>query len=81
MSDPFRERVTDYLSRNPVTGLLIAKDDQILFEHYQYGRTDRDLLLSQSMVKSITGLADRDGHLATARSNRSMTPPRPTCRA
>ena len=46
----------DYLSRNPVTGLLIAKDDQILFEHYQYGRTDRDLLLSQSMVKSITGL-------------------------
>jgi CubicO group peptidase (beta-lactamase class C family) len=55
-SDPLRGRVIDYLSRNPVTGLLIAKDDQILFEHYQYGRTDRDLLLSQSMVKSITGL-------------------------
>jgi CubicO group peptidase (beta-lactamase class C family) len=35
---------------------LIAKDDRILFEHYQYGRTDRDLLISQSMVKSITGL-------------------------
>jgi len=56
MSDPFRNRVTGYLSRNPVTGLLIASDDQILFEHYQYGRTDRDLLISQSMVKSITGL-------------------------
>jgi CubicO group peptidase (beta-lactamase class C family) len=56
ITDPFRERVTGYLSRNPVTGLLIAKDDQILFEHYQYSRTDRDLLLSQSMVKSITGL-------------------------
>jgi len=56
MIDPFRGRVTDYLSRHPVTGLLIAKDDQILFEHYQYGRTDRDLLISQSMVKSITGL-------------------------
>jgi CubicO group peptidase (beta-lactamase class C family) len=56
ITDPFRERVTFYLSRNPVTGLLIAKDDQILFEHYQYGRTDRDLLLSQSMVKSIAGL-------------------------
>jgi len=56
ITDPFRERVSSYLSRNPVTGLLIAKDDQILFEHYQYGRTDRDLLLSQSMVKSITGL-------------------------
>lgn len=46
----------EYLSRNAVTGLLIAKDDQILFEHYQYGRTDRDRLISQSMVKSITGL-------------------------
>jgi CubicO group peptidase (beta-lactamase class C family) len=48
--------ITDYLSRNPVTGLLIAKDDQILCEHYQYGRTDRDKLLSQSMAKSITGM-------------------------
>lgn len=57
--------LADYLSRNPVTGLLIAKDDQILFEHYQYGRTDRDRLVSQSMVKSITamliGVAVSDG--------------------
>jgi CubicO group peptidase (beta-lactamase class C family) len=51
-----RSSVKDYLSRNPVTGLLIAKDDRILFEHYQYGRTDRDRLISQSMVKSITGM-------------------------
>ena len=51
-----RSSVADYLSRNPVTGLLVAKDDRILFEHYQYGRTDRDRLISQSMVKSITGL-------------------------
>jgi hypothetical protein len=56
LSDPFRDRVTGYLSRNPVTGLLVARDDHILFEHYQYGRTDRDLFVSQSMVKSITGL-------------------------
>src|SRR4029077_12581863 len=48
--------ITDYLSRNPLTGLLIAKDDQILCEHYQYGRTNRDRLLSQSMAKSITGM-------------------------
>jgi hypothetical protein len=48
--------LTEYLARNPVTGHLIAKDDRILFEHYQYGRTDRDRLLSQSMVKSITGI-------------------------
>src|SRR5438128_6423312 len=51
-----RYSVGEYLSRNPVTGLLIAKDDQILFEHYQYGRTDRNRLISQSMVKSIMGM-------------------------
>jgi CubicO group peptidase (beta-lactamase class C family) len=51
-----RSSVTEYLARNPVTGLLIAKDDHILFEHYQYGRTDRDRLISQSMAKSITGM-------------------------
>src|SRR5581483_6446066 len=43
--------VAEYLARNPVTGLLIAKDDRILIEHYQYGRTDRDRLISQSMAK------------------------------
>jgi CubicO group peptidase (beta-lactamase class C family) len=48
--------VTGYLSRNPVTGLLLARDDQILIEQYQYDRTDRDRFVSQSMVKSITGL-------------------------
>lgn len=48
--------LSEYLSRNPVTGLLIARDDQILFEHYQYGRTDRDRFISQSMVKSIMGM-------------------------
>ena len=41
-----RSSVAEYLSRNPVTGLLIAKDDQILCEHYQYGRTDRDRFIS-----------------------------------
>ena len=51
-----RSSVKDYLSRNPVTGLLIAKDDEILCEHYQYGRTDIDRMLSQSMVKSIMGV-------------------------
>jgi len=47
---------TDYMSRNPITGLLIAEDDRILFERYQYGRTDHDRFVSQSMVKSIIGL-------------------------
>jgi Beta-lactamase len=46
----------DYMSRKPITGLLVCKDDQILFENYQYNRTDHDRLVSQSMVKSIVGI-------------------------
>jgi CubicO group peptidase (beta-lactamase class C family) len=48
--------LTDFLSRDPVTALLIAQDDQILFEHYQYARTDLDRFNSGSMAKSITGM-------------------------
>lgn len=51
-----RLSIADYLKRNPVTGLLIAKDDTILYEHYQYARTDRDRLLSQSMAKTIAAM-------------------------
>jgi hypothetical protein len=51
-----RFSLADYRARNAITGLLIAKDDHILFEQYQYARTDRDRFVSQSMVKSITGL-------------------------
>ena len=46
----------DYMSRNPVTGLPIARDNEIVFERYQYARTDQDRFVSQSMVKSITSL-------------------------
>ena len=46
----------DYLAHNPVTGLLIARDDTILYEHYQYARTEQDRLLSQSMAKTIVGM-------------------------
>ena len=42
--------------RNPVTGLLVARDDRICREYYQYARTDRDRLISNSMTKTITGL-------------------------
>jgi CubicO group peptidase (beta-lactamase class C family) len=51
-----RHSIDDYLRRNPVTGLLIAKADTILYEHYQYARTDRDRFLSQSMAKTITSM-------------------------
>ena len=46
----------DYLARTPVTGLLIARGDTILYEHYRYARSETDRFLSQSMVKTITGL-------------------------
>ncbi|CAB3766750.1 MULTISPECIES: serine hydrolase domain-containing protein [Burkholderia] len=48
--------IDDYLARNPTTGLLIARDDTILFEHYQYGRTDRDRLQSDSMAKTFVAM-------------------------
>ncbi|MBV8849625.1 MAG: serine hydrolase [Methylobacteriaceae bacterium] len=51
-----RFTIADYLSRNPTTGLLIAKDDTILYENYQYGRSDHDRFLSQSMAKTITAM-------------------------
>jgi CubicO group peptidase (beta-lactamase class C family) len=51
-----RFSVEDYLGHNPTTGLLIAKDDTILYEHYQYARTDSDRFLSQSMAKTITAM-------------------------
>ena len=53
---PQKLSIADYLQRNPATGLLIAKDDTILYEHYQYARTDHDRLLSQSMAKTITAM-------------------------
>jgi CubicO group peptidase (beta-lactamase class C family) len=46
----------DYLVRNPATGLLIARDDTILVERYQYGRTDRDRFTSWSMAKTLTSM-------------------------
>lgn len=48
--------IEDYLDRNPVTGLLIAHSDEILFEHYRYARTDSDRFVSQSMAKTVTAM-------------------------
>lgn len=46
----------DYLARNPTTGLLIARGDEILVERYQYGRTDRHRFTSWSMAKTVTAM-------------------------
>jgi CubicO group peptidase (beta-lactamase class C family) len=68
-SPPFlgvgRYDIDGYLDRNPVTGLLIARDDTILIERYQYDRSDAMRLTSFSMAKTIVallvGLAVEDG--------------------
>lgn len=61
--------LADYLSRHPATGLAIAQNDTILVEHYQYARTDRDKMLSQSMAKTIVsmlvGIAIREGAISS----------------
>jgi CubicO group peptidase (beta-lactamase class C family) len=54
--DGRQKAIGDYLDTHPVTGLLIARGDTILFEHYRYARTDQDRFLSNSMAKTITGL-------------------------
>ena len=47
--------LNQYLDRRPITGSLIAKDDTIPVERYQYARADTDRLISFSMV-TIVGL-------------------------
>ncbi len=59
--------LSNFLARVPVTGLLLVKDDTILFEHYQYARTDKHRLLGNSMTKTIVsmlmGIAIADGRI------------------
>jgi len=54
--DGRQKAIGDYLDAHPLTGLLIARGDTILFEHYRYARSDQDRLLSNSMAKTIVGL-------------------------
>ena len=56
-----------YLTRNPTTGLLIARGDTILVERYQYDRHDRHRFTSWSMAKTVTsmliGIAIAEGRI------------------
>ena len=71
-----------YLAGNPATGLLIARDDTILVERYQYARTDRHRFTSQSMAKTVTamliGIAIAEA--AFARSTIRLQRTSPGCR-
>ena len=49
--------IEEYLQHQRVTGLMVIKDGEILFEGYQYDRTPAHRFVSHSMAKSITSLA------------------------
>jgi CubicO group peptidase (beta-lactamase class C family) len=57
--------LADYLRRQDVTGLLILKDGQIVYEYYGSGNTDQTLWTSRSVAKSIVsslvGMAIKEG--------------------
>lgn len=64
-----RATIEGYLSRNPATGLIVAVDDTILVERYQYARSETQRMTSFSMAKTIcailVGLAVADGAIAS----------------
>ncbi len=47
----------DYMQQQRVTGLLILKDGKIVAERYNYDRKPEHRMLSESMAKTIVGLA------------------------
>ncbi|AWN35064.1 serine hydrolase domain-containing protein [Methylobacterium radiodurans] len=59
--------IYDYISLNRIGGLLVLKDDKIVFEDYELGNTPTSRWMSMSVAKSITstliGAAIKDGHI------------------
>lgn len=59
----------DYVSRNRVAGLLILKDGETAFEHYDFGIDADTRWMSMSMAKSVSttlvGAAIRDGYIGS----------------
>ena len=72
--------VDEYLARNPATGLLVARDETIFIERYQYARTDRDRFTSWSMAKTVTsmliGIAIAEGRIRSVDDPASAYVPR-----
>jgi CubicO group peptidase (beta-lactamase class C family) len=65
--------IEDFLDRQRITGLLVIRDGDVLFERYQYDRTPEHRFVSHSMAKSIislaTGLAIAEGKLGSLDDN------------
>ena len=47
----------DFLAHQRVTGLLLIRDGEVLFERYQYERNAANRFVSHSMAKSIVSIA------------------------
>lgn len=61
--------IEDILARQRITGLLILKDEAIIYEAYQYDRTASSKFASFSMAKTVvgllTGIAASEGRIAS----------------
>lgn len=68
-SDGKRYDLYDYVTLNDITGILIVKDGEAVFELYQAGNTEETRWMSMSVVKSISaslvGAAIHDGHIGS----------------
>jgi CubicO group peptidase (beta-lactamase class C family) len=47
----------DFLAHQRITGLLVIRDGEVLFERYQYDRKPADRFVSHSMAKSLVSIA------------------------
>src|SRR5699024_642792 len=59
--------IYDYLNLNSITGIVILKYGELVYENYQYGNNSDTRWMSMSVAKSITstlvGLAIEDGFI------------------
>jgi len=59
--------LNDYMKRNAVTGFLILKDNQIIYERYFHGANQHSRFLTNSVGKSVTstliGIAIEEGKI------------------
>ena len=62
-----RKTIDDFLSAQPVTGLLVLKDDVVVLERYQYERNAGHRFLGNSMTKTVIamliGIAVEEGRI------------------
>ena len=62
-----QQGIDAYFQKNPVTGLILVKEGQILVERYQYHRHDRQRMTSFSMAKTLIammiGIAVHEGRI------------------